>query len=73
MDDETLKRFQKHHRDLSDARIHQELERYMMESDERKIFRRVLDERRKVAEAGEKERFEKLYAHSERHSSWPPG
>jgi hypothetical protein len=67
MEDARLKEFEKHHRDLSDARIHEELEKYIPESAERLILRQILDERREAAEAGEKERFDKMYAQTERH------
>jgi hypothetical protein len=67
MDDAARKEFEKRHRDLSDERIREELERYMPESDERLVLRRILGERREAAEAGEKERFDKTFDQRERH------
>ena len=67
MDDETLKNFEKHYRDLPDARIEADLEKYLAESEPRRILRRILDERREAAKASEKEEFDKLYAQTERH------
>src|SRR5205823_8771656 len=67
MDDATLKEFEKQYRDLSNARIEAELEKYLPESAQRLALAHILAERQEAAEAGEKERFDKRYAQTERH------
>jgi|SRR5262249_38995285 len=42
---ERLKDFERQHRDLSDARIEEEKEKYLPDFPERKILNRILDER----------------------------
>jgi hypothetical protein len=67
MDDAARKEFKERHRDLSDARIREEVEKYTVVSVERKILRRILEERREAADAGEKERHQQTFAQRERH------
>jgi hypothetical protein len=67
MDEEWLIRFEKEHRDLPDARVEAELERWLPDTAPRKILLDILSDRRAGAAAAEKERFEQSYSQTERH------
>jgi hypothetical protein len=67
MDEEWLRRFEKQYRDLPDARVEAEIERWLPDTAPRKILLAILEERRSAAQEPEKERFRQTYEQTERH------
>ena len=58
-DDEKLK-FEKEWRDLPDARIEAEIERYLPDTDHRSILLGILEQRRRAADEPEQRRHQQL-------------
>jgi hypothetical protein len=67
MDEKTLKKFEKQYRDLPDARIQEEIERWTSDSAPRRVLIRILADRRSAIEEAEQQRFHQTYEQMERH------
>jgi hypothetical protein len=68
-DEQWLKDLEQQFRDLPDARIEQEIERWRPGTAPREVLLGILAERRLAAGEPEKERFEQSYEQTERHHS----
>lgn len=69
MDQPWLQDFEKQYRDLPEARVETELERWLPDTAPRKILLDILAERRRAAEEPEKQRFQQGFEQTERHHS----
>jgi hypothetical protein len=67
MDDATLKEFEKQYRDLPDARVEAEIERWLPNTAPRRVLLGILAERRSAAQEAEQQRFRESYDQMERH------
>ena len=69
MPEEWVNDLEKKFRELPHARVEAELEKWLPDTEPRKILLRILEQRRADAAAPEKERFDQSYSQTERHHS----